>query len=173
MCFRCRLGSAVVRSLRCWGPRLSSGGPQQQHWWRDESFCREEMWDWRVLVCVLCWGDGGSRRPFKLWGGGWLGERVTRSNKRCRIYSWPFPPYLRRPLRLLQGFAVPLRLRLSKMVRSSPSQCSHHSEVVNNYNAQSLNRPTILEQVSVLHLSHVFSFHVFLYAFLVSVDLKN
>jgi hypothetical protein len=33
-----------------------------------------------------------------------------------------------------------------------------HLKAVRIYNAQSLNRPTILQQVSVLHLSHVFFF---------------
>jgi hypothetical protein len=44
-----------------------------------------------------------------------------------------------------------------------------HLKAVPIYNAQSLNRPTILQQVSVFHLSNVFSFHIFLYAFLVCI----
>jgi hypothetical protein len=36
-----------------------------------------------------------------------------------------------------------------------------HLKAVPIYNAQSLHRPTILQQVSVFHLSHVCSFHIF------------
>ena len=45
-------------------------------------------------------------------------------------------------------------------------KCGHLKDVP-IYNAQSLNWPTILQQVSVFHLSQVFSFHIFLYAYLV------
>lgn len=45
-----------------------------------------------------------------------------------------------------------------------------HLKAVPIYNAQSLHRPTILQQVSVFHLSHVFSFHIFLYAYLVCLS---